>query len=119
MPILYGQLAASRSEACRLSDMSRKWKRISTKISCNIETVWAAAGTPNAIFELKTEDLQKTDRWKSCESQMKDIYNYLYYNEKLSSSGMPTATTVEICCGGGCERCHQSGDIEIGGRHCK
>ncbi|NWG07688.1 MAG: YbaK/EbsC family protein [Chloroflexi bacterium] len=23
------------------------------------ETVWAAAGTPNAIFELKTEDLQK------------------------------------------------------------
>lgn len=22
---------------------------------------------------------------------MKDIYNYLYYNEKLSSSGMPTA----------------------------
>jgi prolyl-tRNA editing enzyme YbaK/EbsC (Cys-tRNA(Pro) deacylase) len=23
------------------------------------QTVWAAAGTPNAIFELKTEDLQK------------------------------------------------------------
>jgi prolyl-tRNA editing enzyme YbaK/EbsC (Cys-tRNA(Pro) deacylase) len=23
------------------------------------ETVWAAAGTPNAIFELKTSDLQK------------------------------------------------------------
>ncbi|MCB0119551.1 MAG: YbaK/EbsC family protein [Anaerolineales bacterium] len=23
------------------------------------ETIWAAAGTPNAIFELKTEDLQK------------------------------------------------------------
>ena len=22
-------------------------------------TIWAAAGTPNAIFELKTEDLQK------------------------------------------------------------
>ncbi|RPJ28738.1 MAG: YbaK/EbsC family protein, partial [Chloroflexi bacterium] len=23
------------------------------------ETIWAAAGTPNAIFELKTSDLQK------------------------------------------------------------
>ncbi|HEY9529720.1 MAG TPA: YbaK/EbsC family protein, partial [Anaerolineales bacterium] len=23
------------------------------------QTIWAAAGTPNAIFELKTEDLQK------------------------------------------------------------
>jgi prolyl-tRNA editing enzyme YbaK/EbsC (Cys-tRNA(Pro) deacylase) len=23
------------------------------------KTIWAAAGTPNAIFELKTEDLQK------------------------------------------------------------
>ncbi len=25
----------------------------------NYQTIWAAAGTPNAIFELKTEDLQK------------------------------------------------------------
>jgi uncharacterized protein (TIGR01244 family) len=25
---------------------------------------------------------------------MKDIYNYLYYNEKLSSSGMPTADQI-------------------------
>jgi prolyl-tRNA editing enzyme YbaK/EbsC (Cys-tRNA(Pro) deacylase) len=23
------------------------------------ETIWAAAGTPNAIFELRTNDLQK------------------------------------------------------------
>jgi prolyl-tRNA editing enzyme YbaK/EbsC (Cys-tRNA(Pro) deacylase) len=23
------------------------------------QTIWAAAGTPNAIFELKTKDLQK------------------------------------------------------------
>jgi prolyl-tRNA editing enzyme YbaK/EbsC (Cys-tRNA(Pro) deacylase) len=23
------------------------------------QTIWAAAGTPNAIFELRTEDLQK------------------------------------------------------------
>lgn len=25
----------------------------------NYQTIWAAAGTPNAIFELKTDDLQK------------------------------------------------------------
>ncbi len=28
------------------------------------ETIWAAAGTPNAIFELKTEDLQKMTNGK-------------------------------------------------------
>ena len=28
------------------------------------ETIWAAAGTPNAIFELKTEDLQKLTNGK-------------------------------------------------------
>ena len=28
------------------------------------ETVWSAAGTPNAIFELKTEDLQKMTNGK-------------------------------------------------------
>ena len=28
------------------------------------ESVWAAAGTPNAIFELKTEDLQKMTNGK-------------------------------------------------------
>lgn len=28
------------------------------------QTVWAAAGTPNAIFELKTEDLQKMTNGK-------------------------------------------------------
>ncbi len=28
------------------------------------QTVWAAAGTPNAIFELKTEDLQKMTEGK-------------------------------------------------------
>lgn len=28
------------------------------------ETVWAAAGTPNAIFELRTEDLQKMTNGK-------------------------------------------------------
>jgi prolyl-tRNA editing enzyme YbaK/EbsC (Cys-tRNA(Pro) deacylase) len=28
------------------------------------QTVWAAAGTPNAIFELKTEDLQKLTNGK-------------------------------------------------------
>ncbi|HJS18514.1 MAG TPA: YbaK/EbsC family protein [Anaerolineales bacterium] len=28
------------------------------------ETIWAAAGTPNAIFEMKTEDLQKMTNGK-------------------------------------------------------
>lgn len=28
------------------------------------QTIWAAAGTPNAIFELKTEDLQKMTKGK-------------------------------------------------------
>ena len=28
------------------------------------QTIWAAAGTPNAIFELKTEDLQKMTQGK-------------------------------------------------------
>jgi prolyl-tRNA editing enzyme YbaK/EbsC (Cys-tRNA(Pro) deacylase) len=28
------------------------------------QTIWAAAGTPNAIFELKTEDLQKMTNGK-------------------------------------------------------
>jgi prolyl-tRNA editing enzyme YbaK/EbsC (Cys-tRNA(Pro) deacylase) len=29
------------------------------------QTIWAAAGTPNAIFELKTEDLQKMTNGKT------------------------------------------------------
>ena len=29
------------------------------------QTIWAAAGTPNAIFELKTEDLQKITNGKT------------------------------------------------------
>jgi Cys-tRNA(Pro) deacylase len=29
-----------------------------------LKTIWAAAGTPNAIFELKTEDLQKMTNGK-------------------------------------------------------
>ena len=29
------------------------------------QTIWAAAGTPNAIFELKTEDLQKMTNGKA------------------------------------------------------
>ncbi len=38
------------------------WRKIETFIDedfLQYPTVWAAAGTPNAIFELKTEDLQK------------------------------------------------------------
>ncbi len=30
----------------------------------NYQTIWAAAGTPNAIFELKTDDLQKMTNGK-------------------------------------------------------
>ena len=30
---------------------------------------------------------------------MKDIYNYLYYNDKLSSSGMPTEDEVKLIAG--------------------
>ena len=30
----------------------------------SFQTIWAAAGTPNAIFELKTEDLQKMTNGK-------------------------------------------------------
>src|SRR5689334_3765675 len=58
-PILVLTSGANRVDEKRISTYAREPIGRADEDFVQYPTIWAAAGTPNAIFELKTEDLQK------------------------------------------------------------